>query len=269
MKPRSQSTKRRSSHGDDGRPVGIERAIYQLDLGAAIAAIRQYNSSATLLAADRLMHVHFAEVEGSFDPTTLAECVVLLDGLWATRLFMEPGASDRIVASLVAHANRLAPIPSELTEDALERDPKTVSNIARQVLPVILRHSPGSVPRFRQNYSFATKVFHWTTRYHFLIVDSRSRARINAIQRSQGIRSAGRSSTAAMQGLTHDNEYVRWILFYSDLIAGLEAGDRDMFIETDLTSQPADHRRMNSLLRILDKVFYIQGGGSGVGRVQD
>lgn len=49
--------------------------------------------------------------------------------------------------------------------------------------------------------------------------------------------------------------------FYSDLLAFLGDKDKEVLRQADWDSQPSDYRRKNSLLRILDKVFYGQGGG--------
>ena len=47
----------------------------------------------------------------------------------------------------------------------------------------------------------------------------------------------------------------------------LSPGDRDRLLREDHDSQMPAYRIRNSLLRILDKVFYWQGGGSGLGRI--
>lgn len=72
-----------------------------------------------------------------------------------------------------------------------------------------------------------------------------------------------------MNDLTYICEYERWVHFYSDLLVSLADEDKEVLRQTDWDSQPQDYRRKNSLLRILDKVFYGQGGGSGQGRVAE
>ena len=72
-----------------------------------------------------------------------------------------------------------------------------------------------------------------------------------------------------MTGLTYLEEYERWINFYSDLIVGLRSHDRERLVQVDFDTQPPSYRIENSLLRILDKVFYHQGGGRSLGRVSD
>lgn len=82
-----------------------------------------------------------------------------------------------------------------------------------------------------------------------------------------GVRPRVRSDAAAIKGLTYVQEYERWVRFYSDLISTLSPADRGEFLRADRDSQAPAYRVSNSLLRVLDKAFYIQGGGSGVGRI--
>jgi len=243
-----------------------ERQQYEIDVDASVESIRRLNSSATMAASEHLLDHHFPSVEAALEPTTIAERVVLLDGLWATQLFRESGASDLIVNNIAKHAKQLIEILHALPVNALENKPEMVVAAASVGLPVILNHTSSSAGSFRQNYSFATKFFHWVTREHFPIVDKRARNRINAIQRSHNAPNRIRSDTAAMGGLTYAAEYPRWITFYSDLIVGLVPRDRERLLREDHDSQIPSYRIKNSLLRILDKVFYTQGGGSGLGR---
>lgn len=252
-----------------GSQMKRQRTSYQLDVDAAVLAIRRFNSSATMAASEHLLDQHFATVKVALEPETMAERVVLLDGLWATQLFREPGASDCIVRNLAANASQLIELLGQLPVDALEGDPGAVVTVAATALPIILQHTPNSTEQYRQHYSFATKFFHWVTRAHFPIVDKRARTRINQLQREHQAACRVRSDTAAMNGLTYAAEYPRWIGFYSDLIAGLSPNQRDRLLRDDFDSQTQAYRIENSLLRVLDKVFYGQGGGTGLGRFED
>lgn len=246
----------------------MHRIEYNLNMRDAVGMIKQINSSRTMLASDALMAEHFDGIEGSLDVETIAERVVLLDGLWGTRLFMERGASDRIVDSLMSNSECIQNDLNQLKEDSLERDPKLVYSIVKKIFPFILIQSKEG-KKFRQNYSFTTKFFHWVTRGHFPIADSRARKVINLIQRRRRITPRVRSSTAEMGDLTYIDEYERWVRFYSDLLFSLEDKAKELLKQADWDSQPSSYRRGNSLLRILDKVFYGQGGGSGQGRVSE
>ena len=247
--------------------TGGPRIRYQLDMTAAIAAIKALNNSVAGVAADRLLNFHFPSVEQALAPETVAERVVLLDSLWGTRLFVESGAADLIATNLAKNSARLIATLHNLGPDDLERKPDKVYRAAKEALPTILDHTPGA--KYRQNYSFAAKFFHWCTRRHFPIVDRNARKVINRWQNALRVRPVVRSDTAAMSGLTYIQEYQRWIDFYGDLIAGLSTAARKRLIRVDFDSQPKHYRVKNSLLRILDKVFYYQGGGRGLGRVAE
>jgi hypothetical protein len=236
---------------------------YRLPQDQAIAAIEQFNSSLTLVAADALLSRQFTSPQASPDPDTLAMGVTLLDAVWATQLFREAGASDSIVRSLAQNSIFLVSQLESLGTTPPEEDPHAVDRVARAVLPVILNHSEG----FRENYSFATKFFHRITRIHFPIADGRARKSINARQRTHDVSARVRIHAAAMAGLAYVDEYSRWILFYADLIRGLSKEARDALQQADYHSLPRGYRIENSILRMLDKVFYIRGGGTGVGRI--
>jgi hypothetical protein len=244
------------------------RNHYTFDIDRGVDAARRFNSSVTMAASEHLLAQHFSGVEAALDPATIAERVVLLDGLWATQLFREPGASDRIVRSLESKAPSLAKLLKSLGADVLETDPDSVVRAAEIAMPAILSHSPDSTERHRRFYSFASKFLHWVTRHHFPIVDSRARERINEVQRAHNVKNRVRSAVAAMNGLAYEDEYPRWIHFYSDLVADLAPNERESLLRADFDSQFPSYRIKNSLLRVLDKVFYAQGGGSGLGRFE-
>lgn len=242
---------------------------YRLDIDAACDAIRSLNSSPSMVASDRLLAQHFGSIDTALAPTTVAERVILLDALWGTRLFMENGASDRIAANLAEASPKLVELLHSLTPSELVDQPQRLYEVAKEALRVVLVQKADAPDKYRENYSFASKFFHWCTRDHFPIVDRWARKRINVWQKELGIRPCVRSGTAAMQGLTYIEEYERWIGFYGDLIRGISVDDRERLLKADYESQPAAFRITNSLLRILDKVLYWQGGGRGLGRVAE
>ena len=242
------------------------RVQYDLDIEKAIRAIRAYNGSACAQAGEHLLDVAFGDLHTALAPDGVHKQVVLLDSLWGTRLYMERGASDRIASSVAAESAAIIGALESLADDDLVERPDHVTTIAQQVLPVILNQAGDNGEKYRENYSFATKFFHWCTRQHFPIVDGNARKTINAWQLQLGAKPRVRSSTAAMQGLTYIKEYGRWITFYHDLLRDLERDDTERLRRADHDSQVPEYRVGNSVLRILDKVFYVQGGGSVQGR---
>ncbi len=242
------------------------RVQYELDVDKALRAIRAYNGSPCAQAGEHLLDVAFADFHMALAPDGVHKQVVLLDSLWGTRLYMERGASDRIAASLAAQSESLVQALELLAGDDLLERPDHVTAVAQQVLPVILTQAGLNGEKYRENYSFASKFFHWCTRRHFPIVDGNARKTINRWQNRLGVRPIVRSDTAAMNGLTYVQEYGRWITFYSDLLSCMANEDTEKLRRVDYDSQSPPYRVENSMLRILDKVFYTLGGGSVQGR---
>lgn len=240
------------------------RFQYTIDVDEVADAIREMNSSRVAAVADWLLHNAFPDLERALDPETIEERVLLVDGLWRTQLFREKGAVERISENLSRQNRTLCEQLNRLQANDLETVPDKVLEAAQAAMPVILHQSADPSAGHRENYSFATKFFHWCTRCHFPIMDGNARAQINALQRRHGVRHPVLKSTAEMGGLTYVGEYERWIHFYSDLIFGLSAADRERLLKVDHDSLPGRYRYSNSLLRILDKYFWWRGGRGGV-----
>ncbi|MCB9840499.1 MAG: hypothetical protein H6809_02465 [Phycisphaeraceae bacterium] len=223
----------------------------QLNIAEAISAIRQCNASAEFRAAERLMHAQF-HAPDSTDAESIAERVVLLDRLWATQMFWHRGLIDRVIDSLHIHAPRLLDTIRALPPDALEDSPDLILDAARVAMPIALARTSPQEPG--GPYSFATKYLHWMTRLHFPIMDGRARLAINNLQRQSGHKP--RIPTSSLDWF---DDYPRWIAFYSDLTRSIAQSQREQLIEIDTESQPSPGRCRNSLLRVLDKVFYTLG----------
>ncbi len=225
-----------------------------LDLAAAEEAIRRFNGYSPLPAADRLVARHFPSPGAALEPATIAERVVLIDGVWATQMFWKAGTMPRVIARLEEHAAGMLPVLAGLAEDALEHHPEQIVEAANRLMPVILDAWEGAGgPR---PYSFASKFLHWTTRRHFPIVDGRARSAIRRFQLERGL---GPPVNAEGGDLA---EYPRWIGFYSALIRSLSPRDRERLRAADEGSQSGAGRQPSTLLRLLDKVFYTMGSGS-------
>jgi hypothetical protein len=205
----------------------------------------------------------FSDVTQLNNSDVVVERVVVLDGLWGTRLYMESGSADRIAESISKNARSIIRLTNELAEGALEKSPGNVCKVATEIMRHVLNHTPDC----RENYSFATKFFHWSTRHHFPIVDSKARVAINAIQKDKKVRPRIRKSIVGIPKGKYIEEYAQWIHFYSDLIRSISAENRQRLIKVDAESQASDSSTGNTLLRVLDKVFYYKGGGRGLGRI--
>lgn len=233
-------------------------AKYKFNMDEAIESIRKSNSS-ELLAGDYLLKNHFPDNFMEIKPNNLPVLIVLLDGLWGTQLFRDPGVIETMVSKLSEQWPTICKVLSGLGENALAEEPRKVYEAATKIFPIILNKNFGH----KQHYSFTTKFFHWCTRNHFPIVDSRARKSINCIQRNHGIRRGlVLKTTEEMGGLTYIEEYKRWIDFYRDLLNSLSRAECDRLLAADKESQEDTNAALaikNTLLRVLDKKFYQNG----------
>jgi len=234
-------------------------AKYKFNMAEAIDSIRKFNSSEPLLAGDYLLKEHFPDSFMEINPNNLPVVIVLLDGLWGTQLFRDHGVIETMLSNLRQQWPTICNVLGGLGENALAKEPKKVYEAATRIFPIILNKNLGH----KQHYSFTTKFFHWCTRNHFPIVDSRARKSINGIQRNNGIkRGLVRKTTEEMGGLTYIDEYKRWVDFYSDLLNSLSSPECDNLLAIDTQSQENSNSALgirNTLVRVLDKIFYQTG----------
>jgi len=227
----------------------------RFDVGEACTQIRSFNQDLMLAATDFLTAQHFKPYE-VLSEEDAAAAILTIDGLWSTQLFREPRGRERMFRLYREKAGACARYLQQLGQISLQESPGDVYRIARPLLAVLLPPDEAG----RKNYSFATKFFHWHAPEHLPIVDSRTRRAINALQREckqrEGI---VLSDTAEMGGRSYIEEYRRWMDFYSALLKALKPEDRERLLAAERDSLPAQFRIQNSLLRILDKVFYFRG----------
>lgn len=241
------------------------RNEYTFNLDLAERSIRKVNESLAMVASDRLLSRHFGDIRSALNPRTVGERVVLLDGLWGTRLYTQAGAPDCIAESLAKNSALLIELCEGIDATALEATPHRVVWASTVALPLILELRDSAGKPLRRNYSFAAKFLHWTTRLHFPIVDSKARRTINTLQDLNGV-SRNHMVRKYADAKSIQDDYRRWICFYSDLVHGLSSFERERLLRVDYDSQHPTYRVKHSLLRVLDKVFYRLGGGSGQGR---
>jgi hypothetical protein len=188
-------------------------------------------------------------------PGEAARAVLIVDGLWATQLFRDRGALERMRERYERSLEDYRPVLQRLRGISLADNPCEVYREARILLQTLLEPTE---PGGRQHYSFASKLFHWHAPEHLPIVDSRARRAINILQKGSGQKRGIVFSSTFDE--TYVEEYGRWIRFYSQLIRSLTPDDCQRLVTTDCESLPIQFRRTNSLLRVLDKVFYYRGG---------
>ena len=155
--------------------------------------------------------------------------------------------------------DRLRPLSLETEED---RD--AIFKIASDMLRTLLGASG------RLNYSFATKLFHWHAPDHLPIVDSRAGKAIDDLRRKCGtdrerLKPDFSDANDASKIERRLSNYRLWIDFYSDLIRALKRrGDDRLLLDADresLKSLAPEFYMENTLLRVLDKVFWHGGKG--------
>ena len=213
--------------------------------------IKSYNEWETVPASDYLLDLHFGNLNESISPHKISSLIVLLDGIWQTQLYRNGDAAEKISKSIKKKHNLIQTALISLPEDALQNHPEEVFKAAQEIFPIILR-----IRGLKQHYSFASKYSHWCTRCHFPIVDANARKAINALQRRYGITS-DRIPASAANGWQSD--YKKWVYFYSDLLNSLTTEEKQKLIKIDKITQPKNYYIKNSLLRILDKIFYTWG----------
>lgn len=234
-------------------------AKYKFNMDEAFDSIREFNSSELFLAGDYLLKKHFPDDFTGIGPNNLPVLIILLNGLWGTQLFRDPGVIETMASKLSEQWPTICKVLSGLGENTLAEEPVKVYDAATEIFPIILNKNLGH----KQHYSFTTKFFHWCTRNHFPIVDSRARKSINGIQQNHGIkRGLVLKTTEEMGDLTYINEYKRWVDFYSDLLKSLSIAECDSLLAVDKESQENTNGALaikNTLLRVLDKIFYQNG----------
>ena len=227
---------------------------YQFPIEVAERIIRSVNEDIVFRASDSLVSRQSKKMATSFSEEDVTIQMLLIDRLWSTQLYRDEGATEAIIASLNSSIHRIRLAICELNENDLKEDPGKVYNTAKTLFPIILDCGG------KRHFSFTTKFFHWCTRQHFPISDSRARKSSNCFQRKHGLRnSLVRKSKAEMGNMTPLQEYERWVRFYSDLLNSLSEDDVHILHEVDLQTQKqkyANFACQHSILRILDKVFY-------------
>ena len=236
---------------------------YKLDMGGAIKDIQKFKKRKDWLASDHLVAQDFANLQESLRQGTAVERVVLLDALFGTNLSTELAAINRIADNLEENRDELEKRLGELGPNDLEEHPGLVIRAASQAIPLILERPEKTQ---KHHYSFATKFLHWSARVHFPVVDSKARTSVNRFQRSPKFASKVGNEDRVCASLPvvekRAEDYGKWARFYSNLLNNLSPDDKRRLAEEDERSQKNTGSGFfvkNSLLRILDKVFYMRG----------
>lgn len=235
-----------------------------LDIGEAERALQRYNRDSVLTAADAVLDRAFAAPFDAADTQGIAERVVLIDALWQTQMVKERGALARVIRGIVENASMIQAELAALQPRDLLTDPTRVETAARRLLPAVLDAKGENGEPGKRHYSFATKFLHWTMREHFPIVDFRARRAVNALQRRAG----AANRVPSMLRCHPTDDYALWIRFYSALVRDM-GPEAERLQKFDREGSPARPARPSSLLRVLDKVFYVYGAPAPSGIKRD
>jgi hypothetical protein len=232
----------------------------QFSVGKACEELWEVNKILSFAAADFLTAREFKPYE-ALPKGEAARGVVIIDGLWATQVFRDPGALEKIVEVCERKRQVYQESLQELGGLSIEKDPDKIKiwEIAKGMLEPLLSTEVSTKKQF---LSFASKFLHWHAPEHLPIVDSHARAAIRRLQNDSGELPDGSLSPetpASVSGKISD--YAQWIRFYGKLIRELTQEDRESLKSTDREFLPPQFRREYSLLRVLDKVFWYRGKG--------
>jgi len=231
----------------------MKEVKYCLPLKKALRRIMEFNDGLTYMATDYLIAMHFQNLNKSLDPAMIGAGVILLDSLWNTNLRFADDDTNKIIRELSRKSVWLKKELMHLGREDLRLNPHKIVKMARRVFGVILDAKGVKL----QHYSFATKFFHWCTRRHFPIMDSMARKAINRFEKSCG---AGHCRIPKFEiDEEHLDDYERWIYFYSKLMNSIRDADIAALLKADSRSRHSQLVQKNSLLRVLDKIFYIEG----------
>jgi len=227
---------------------------YKLPLAKAKEAIKEFNSEYETMVSDYLVYQHFLKIKHTFDPEIVGAGAILLDKLWNTNI-QYSGDMKKICRALGEKCSFIEGELKKLNENDLKDHPEKIMDVASKVFPVILNGKK------KRHYSFTTKFFHWCSPQHFPMVDLKARKAIRSFQKEQLI---------AKQNLIRNQEsfddcddclddYEDWVYFYSNLLRGISEDDEELLKQADRKSKYPGLVVQHSLLRILDKVFWIWG----------
>jgi len=110
---------------------------------------------------------------------------------------------------------------------------------------------------------FAAKFFHWCAPRAFPIIDGNAQ---RAIRRFQDLNDWPRGKKLPKSGRLTTKHYKNLIYFYKEFIVEMVEKhnvDIDKLIQWDYDTQPAGFQYKNTILRVLDKYFWMKGQEEG------
>jgi len=224
---------------------------YKLPLAKAKEAIKEFNSEYETMVSDYLVYQHFLKIKHAFDPEIVGAGAILLDKLWNTNI-QYSGDMKKICRALGEKCSFIEGELKKLNENDLKDHPENIMDVVRKVFPVILNGKK------KRHYSFTTKFFHWCSPQHFPMVDLKARKAIRRFQKKSSV-PKNLTVKSSPDYSNYLDDYEDWVYFYSNLLRGISEDDEELLKQADRKSKYPGLVVQHSLLRILDKVFWIWG----------
>jgi len=240
-------------------PIAIPNANIEFDCHWAFGRLSEFNSNLFWVGADRLAWEMFREPQQPW----ASALVMGVDSLLNTRV---PKADrDCISAAVTENWERIFGLAGEIGPGDLGQHPQETFNTVEPILRVLLEVPEAT----RAHYSFATKFLHWASRGLLPIVDGQARQAIRDQQQAwvaQGHALVAEAHILA-DPVPYPRDYRRWVFFYSHVLRALddhECGDQLRHSDHDDQLALVGERyelaiEANTLVRILDKIFWIGG----------
>lgn len=231
---------------------------FTLDVGAVKSGIRRFNSSQSpFYLAEVALHQVFV---GPLEQTAVPLRVLAVNSFWNANVDKEPGAlfaiCERLRNNIAVMWHQAGQVLSDLRlPSETEADQRAITQCAAELLPILL----GAAGFKRVNYSFATKFLHWSFPEALPIVDNFSARTITKLGKSRGWPSVWvpTPNDRATESKCVE-EYGRVIALYNAILLSMPPLMRKQLTDVDFESQPQGYRHPNTLLRILDKYFWIE-----------
>lgn len=239
----------------------------EFDMAQAKADISEFNGSLSHLAGDFLMHEFFRGddfVAAEFEPVR----VLLVDVLWSTQVNREGTRGrreeEKPLHLLCAHLRRQFGELEERLEPLLDLDlpeqkPESVSEHACAALRLVFE-TPGMN---NKPLSFASKFLHWLAPRCCPIIDERARTATHKLLPELWAQVRLRKQRTGNQALDEKvHKFRRWVKYYSLLLQKLANAQQEELTKHDYETQNHTSEvlaRRNTILRVLDKHFWIHG----------
>jgi hypothetical protein len=227
--------------------------IPRLNLNHLRQKVSEFNSSgAPYYLADLALHQAF---RNGLKKENLLLCIMAVNSFWNANVDKEPKSLKYICESVFSKFTMINSIIKSIREYSLPINEKYLSELIKfvhRVAPHFLKAPNGK----RINYSFTTKFLHWCCPSTLPIIDNLSARAINRIVGQKIIWVPGPNKITSIDLCLRG--YEEAIRFYNDVLGELTEKEKDKLVQYDLDTQPSGLKEENTVIRILDKAFWME-----------